>query len=110
MNTGILKSYTYDLTITQLFEKSVWLHPDNVAVYLDQGNVTYRQFNEDVNQCAHYLREKGVTRNLIVAVEIPRSYDMLCVIFAILKAGGTYLPISPDYPAKRKNKLLKMQM
>lgn len=106
MHTGLIKSYTYDQTMMQLFEKSVLRHPDHIAVYLDQANVTYRQFNADINQCAHYLREKGVTRHLIVGVQIPRSYEMLCVIFAILKAGGIYLPISPDYPAKRKEQIM----
>lgn len=106
MNTGVIKSYSYDLTIMQLFEKSVLRHPNHIAVYLDQGNVTYRQFNADVNKLAHYLREKGVSRNLIVGVQIPRSYEMLCAIYAILKAGGTYLPISPDYPEIRKKQII----
>lgn len=102
-----IKSYTYNQTITQLFEKAVLAHPDNIAVYLDTDNITYKKFNEDVNQYAHYLRAKGVARNLVVAVEIPRSYKMLCIIFAIIKAGGVYLPINPDYPEKRKKQIIE---
>jgi D-alanine--poly(phosphoribitol) ligase subunit 1 len=102
-----IKPYTYNQTITQLFEKTVLTHPDNIAVYLDTDKVTYKKFNEDVNQYAHYLREKGVARNLVVAVEIPRSYKMLCIIFAIMKAGGVYLPINPNYPEKRKKQIIE---
>lgn len=103
----ITRYYTHDKTITELFEQVASICPENIAVYLDKATITYRKFNEDVNQYAHYLREKGVTRNLIVAVIMSRSYDMLCAIFAIIKAGGTYLPISPDYPEKRKRQILE---
>jgi D-alanine--poly(phosphoribitol) ligase subunit 1 len=103
MNT---KPYTYDKTVTQLFEKAVLRYPENIAVYLDKDQITYRQFNEDINQYAHFLRANGVTKNHIVAVELPRSYEMLCIIFSIIKAGGTYLFVSPDYPEKRKEQII----
>src|SRR5262245_44723531 len=107
MNTELTKPYSYHQTITQLFEKAVSIYPENIAIYLNEGTITYRQFNEDVNQFAHYLRAKGVTRNQIVPIEMHRSYEMLCAIFAVLKAGGVYLPISPDYPEKRKKQILE---
>lgn len=102
-----MQSYSYDKTITQLFEKAVMNFPDNIAFYLDSGHINYRKFNEEVNQYAHYLREQGVSRNIIVAVEMVRSYEMFQAIFAIIKAGGIYLPISPDYPKKRKMQIIK---
>lgn len=36
-----------------------------------------------------------------------RSPDMLIGIYAVLKAGGAYLPIDPDYPEERIRFLLK---
>ena len=107
MMLGMTKPYSRDCTITELFERVVLQYPEQIAVYLEQDAITYRQFNTEVNQLAHYLREQGVTRNVIVGVAIERSYTMLVSIFAILKAGGAYLPIDPHYPVYRKTHIIQ---
>ena len=43
----------------------------------------------------------------MVGILAKRSIEMIIAIYSVLKAGGTYLPILPDYPLERKKYLLK---
>jgi len=43
----------------------------------------------------------------VVGILAKRSIEMIIAIYSVLKAGGTYLPILPDYPLERKKYLLK---
>ncbi len=99
--------YPKDHTIHQLFEEQVERAPDNTAVVFEESSLTYRQLNNKANQLARVLREKGVTPNSIVAIMVERSLEMIIGIMGIVKAGGAYLPISPDNPEERITYMLK---
>ncbi|MCP4151745.1 MAG: AMP-binding protein, partial [bacterium] len=69
--------------------------------------LTYRELNEKSNLLARHLKNKGVQPGTIVAIKIGRTAEMISAIMAVLKAGGAYLPIDPDYPEKRIKYMLK---
>jgi D-alanine--poly(phosphoribitol) ligase subunit 1 len=102
-----LKKYSYDKTIMELFEETVKKFPDNNAVCLENQTISYTKLNKEANQLAWYLRKKGIKQNIIIGVETVRTYEMLLIIFAIIKAGGAYLPIDPTYPVSRKLQIIK---
>lgn len=89
--------------IHQLFEENAIKYPENIALSFQDEQITYKELNAKANKIAHTLREKGVSRNTIVALLLERTLDMLVSILAILKAGGSYLPIDPSYPEQRIN-------
>lgn len=93
--------YPRNKTIHQLFEEQVERTPDNIAVVFKEKKLTYIELNQKSNQLARLLREKGVGADVIVAIMVNRSLEMIIGILAILKAGGAYLPIDPDYPLER---------
>ncbi|WP_368656566.1 amino acid adenylation domain-containing protein [Brevibacillus dissolubilis] len=99
--------YPSDVTIHQLFEEQARLHPDNTAVVCGEESLTYRQLNEKANQLARLIRSKGILPNDFVGLLIERSLDMLVGIIAIIKAGGVYVPIDPEYPEDRKAFMLE---
>ncbi len=66
-------------------------------------SITYKELNENANQLAYSLEEKGVRPDTIVGIIMERSIDIIMGILGILKAGGAYLPIDPDYPPERIN-------
>ncbi|MCP4151880.1 MAG: amino acid adenylation domain-containing protein, partial [bacterium] len=68
--------------------------------------LTYRELNEKSDRLAALLREKGVEADVIVAIMAERSIEMIIGIIGVLKAGGAYLPIAPDYPEARKQFML----
>jgi tyrocidine synthetase III len=90
-----------DKLIHQLFDEVAEKYSDNTAVSCNGERMSYRQLSEKSNQLAHLLKEKGIGRNTIVALLFERSNDMLVAILGVLKAGGTYLPIDPNYPQDR---------
>src|SRR3989339_331961 len=95
------KDYPRDKTIHQLFEEQVTKTPDNIALVFEDERLTYRELNNKANQLAKILRDKGVKPDTIVGIMVERSFEMIIGILGILKSGGAYLPIDPDYPENR---------
>jgi polyketide synthase PksN len=93
--------YPKTKTIQQLFEEQVERTPEATAAVCGANRLTYSQLNAKANQLAGVLREKGVTPNSIVGMVVERSLEMSIGIMGIVKAGGAYLPISPDTPEDR---------
>ena len=94
-------NYPRDKTIHQLFEEQVSRTPDKTAVLDGDISMSYRQLDERANQLAHQLRSQGVAPNILVAICLNKSVDMIVALLAILKAGGAYLPLNPEFPAER---------
>ncbi|NJR74971.1 MAG: AMP-binding protein [Scytonema sp. CRU_2_7] len=66
-----------------------------------QQQLTYQELNTRANQLAHHLQALGVGPDVLVAICVERSWEMLVGILGILKAGGAYVPIDPTYPNQR---------
>ncbi|MFC2146102.1 amino acid adenylation domain-containing protein [Acidobacteriota bacterium] len=109
--------YPRDMTIHELFAEQVEQTPDYIAVtgplaieyrtYMTHMTyISYRELNEKSNQLASLLKEKGVGPDTITAIMVERSLEMIIGILGILKTGGAYLPIDPDYPVERINYML----
>ena len=85
----------------ELFEERVEKAPHAVALVYEEQTVTYQALNQRANQLAHYLKKLGVGLETTVGLCIERSIEMVVGILGVLKAGGSYLPLDPDYPAER---------
>ncbi len=93
--------YSREKTLHELFEEQVAKTPENVAVVFEEKELTYQELNAKANQLARGLRLKGVKPEIIVGIMVERSLEMMVGILAVLKSGGAYLPIDPDYPSDR---------
>jgi amino acid adenylation domain-containing protein len=87
-------------TIHRLFEEQVEKTPENIA-FICEKTYSYRQLNEKADRVARHLVQEGVLPGTIVALEVNRSVRQAVGILGVLKAGGAYLPIDPEYPAER---------
>ena len=99
--------YDKTKTVAELFEEQVQKTPEAVALVFEKKVMTYEELNERANSLAYYLREKGVTRNTIVGIMVNRSFEMIIAILAVLKSGGAYIPIDPEYPLERVSYMLE---
>ncbi|MBV6662338.1 amino acid adenylation domain-containing protein [Pseudomonas yamanorum] len=89
------------LCVHQAFEAQVAARGDAPALVLDDQRLSYTALNQRANRLAHKLRELGVGPDVLVGVAVGRSLDMIIGLLAILKAGGGYVPLDPEYPAQR---------
>jgi fengycin family lipopeptide synthetase A len=93
--------YPTSATVHSIFEEQAAADPDRIAVIFEDASLTYGELNAKANQLAVILRQNGVTPDAVVGISIHRSLEMIIGIFAILKSGGAYLPMDPDYPEER---------
>ncbi|MFH8347402.1 amino acid adenylation domain-containing protein [Streptomyces sp. NPDC018045] len=89
------------VTLPDLFARQVAQTPAAVAVVDETTTLTYRQLDARANRLAHGLIEHGVRPEDVVAVALSRSADLVVAILAVLKAGGSYLPVDPEFPGTR---------
>ena len=94
-------SYDRTQTVVELFRKQALLAPERPAVvYLDKM-YTYAQVDELTDRIAGYLQSKGIGREDVVSVLIPRCEYMVIASLGVLKAGASYQPLDPSYPKER---------
>jgi amino acid adenylation domain-containing protein len=100
--------YPDDKTIVDLFHEQVEKTPDNIAVVIEDRQLTYRELNRKANQLAHYLLSlNSETDNSLVGICVERSLEMVIGILGILKAGSAYVPLDPEYPKHRLQFMLE---
>jgi amino acid adenylation domain-containing protein len=87
--------------IHELFERQANKTPDAEALVFGNHRVTYRELDQKANRMAHHLRSLGVGPEVLVAVYVERSLNLLAGLLAILKAGGAYVPLDTRYPRAR---------
>ncbi|MEJ2853348.1 MULTISPECIES: amino acid adenylation domain-containing protein [unclassified Saccharothrix] len=89
-------------TVVELFRRQVSANPAAAALLSDGGVVSYRELEDRSNRLARYLRSRGAGPGTRVAVELPRSVDLVVALLAAQKAGAAYVPVDPGYPAERR--------
>lgn len=87
--------------ICALFEKQALLVPHQQAVVWQQHALTYEQLDTKANQLAHFLQKQQVGPEVPVGVYVERGLDIVVCVLAVLKAGGTYLPLDPTHTSER---------
>jgi len=94
-------AYPGDRCVHELFAEQVMRTPEAVAVVYEEQQLSYGELNRRANQLGHSLRKLGVGPEVRVGLCVKRSLEMVIGVLGILKAGGTYVPMDPDYPAER---------
>ncbi|AWS40467.1 non-ribosomal peptide synthetase [Streptosporangium sp. 'caverna'] len=88
-------------TYPQLLADQVARTPDVVALVHEDTELTFAELDRRSNRIAHWLISRGVGRDDVVGLAMRRCPELLCALLGILKAGGVYLPLDPDYPPDR---------
>jgi non-ribosomal peptide synthetase component F len=93
----------YDVTggMHRLFEAQAEQTPTATALVFGDERLSYRELNERANSLAHQLVQHGVKSEDRVGILMERSAAMVISMLAVLKAGGCYVPLDPQYPSER---------
>lgn len=87
--------------IDQLFAEQARSHPHALALSFEGQKLSYQALDQQSSQWAHVLRAEGVAQGDLVGVCLERSLELVVMLLAVLKAGATYVPLDPAYPAER---------
>ena len=94
------------MCVHEVFEAQADLTPDAVAVVAGERKLTYRELNAQADRLAGHLRSLGVGPDTTVGIMTERCPEMITGLLGILKAGGGYVPLDPEYPAARLSLLM----
>ncbi|MEV5736989.1 non-ribosomal peptide synthase/polyketide synthase [Streptomyces sp. NPDC052292] len=80
--------------------------PDRTAVVCGPVRLDYAEVARRANRLARLLVSRGAGPETLVALCLPRSADLVPVLWAVLASGAGYLPVDPAYPAERVRLML----
>lgn len=86
----------------EMFERQAARRPDSHAICFNNSTITYRELNQAANRLAHRLIEEDIVPGSRVALPSQRCFEMMVGLLAILKAGGTYVPLDINSPKNRQ--------
>ena len=81
--------------------------PELPALVQGQERVTHGELAARSDRLAAHLRALGVGPDVLVALFLERSVDLVVALLAVLKAGGAYLPLEASLPRPRLSFLLE---
>ncbi|MFJ6618052.1 non-ribosomal peptide synthase/polyketide synthase [Kitasatospora sp. NPDC091335] len=96
-----------EATLPALFERQAARTPGAPALLDGERELSYAELDRAANRLAHHLIGRGVGPERLVALALPRSAAMVVAQLAVAKAGGAFLPVDPDYPAPRREFMVR---
>ncbi|WP_413755438.1 amino acid adenylation domain-containing protein [Streptomyces sp. MMBL 11-3] len=80
--------------------------PDAPAVVDGDRTLSYADLDRASLRVARGLRAHGVEPGQAVAVRLPRSWQLVCVMLGVRRAGATVVPLDAQSPAGRRRHIL----
>ena len=88
--------------VHELIDRQSVRTPDAPAV----GTLTYRQLTQAANGVARHLISSGASPDTLIGVSLTRGPALVIALLGILKAGAAYLPLDPDDPPARRDRII----
>ena len=104
---GFARTSHFGSSIVARIEARAAASPSAIALVFGEQQVSYGDLNARANRLARKLQEHGIGRDQLVGLALERSVELIVGVLAVLKAGGAYLPLDPDYPPDRLLHMLR---
>ncbi|AJT43189.1 hypothetical protein UM93_15315 [Psychromicrobium lacuslunae] len=92
--------------VHELFTDLAAENPHSLAVVGADARLTYQELEERSADLAQVLLEAGLRKEAPVGTLLHPSVEGIVSALAILRAGGTYVPMHPEYPQERIDAIL----
>lgn len=102
-----ISEYPKERSIHEAFSEAAARFSDKTALVFENREYTYSELDKMSDVIACFLCEKGVLKGDIVPIISRRSPYMTAAMLGVLKAGGAYMPVSPDFPDERKEYIIR---
>ncbi|MDR2545072.1 MAG: AMP-binding protein, partial [Methanobrevibacter sp.] len=87
--------------LNELFENVVTQNRDKIALISSDRSLTFDELNREANKISNTLLKKGFNIEDRVIIQFERGVNLIVAIFGVMKAGGTFIIVSPDDPIQR---------
>ncbi|EOO13738.1 MULTISPECIES: class I adenylate-forming enzyme family protein [Bacillus] len=94
-------------TMRQLLPKRAIQSPNLEALVGGEKRYSFQQYNERVNQLAHYLLHTGVKRGDRIGILCENNHPFPSVMMASLKIGAVFIPLNHQLTAYELESIVK---
>lgn len=71
---------------------------EKVALYTDEGTLTYRELQQRSCQAAHWLAQQGLQPEQRLLLALPDNWEYVAAFFGALRLGASVVMANPDLP------------
>lgn len=94
------------MLVQEFLSGSAARFPEKAALVCDGRRLTYADLDGLSDRLGNALVEGGVRRGDRVVLHLPNSVEAVVGIFAVLKAGGTFVALNPSVKAEKLTYIL----
>ncbi|MBD9416216.1 amino acid adenylation domain-containing protein [Pseudomonas sp. PDM16] len=87
--------------LPELIAEQARLRPEAIALVHGEERISLSELEARANRLANLLVAHGVQPESRVGVSLERGSAMIVAMLAVLKSGGAFVPLDPDYPRER---------
>ncbi|MBC9250735.1 hypothetical protein A9179_10650 [Pseudomonas alcaligenes] len=87
--------------LPELIAEQARQRPEAIALVHGGERISFSELEARANRLAQLLVAQGVRAEACVGVSLERGNAMIIAMLAVLKSGGAFVPLDPDYPRER---------
>ncbi len=87
-------SVVHPINIGMLLTRIAQCRPNHLGIVFEEKRLTFREFNQSVNQIANALRGLGIDKGEKIAIVLPNCLELLELYWGIAKLGAVAVPLS----------------
>ncbi len=95
-------------SLAALFEDWAQKTPQAPAIACKSQQHSYASLRDRMQQLARALSARGIARETMVALVLPRGCDLAVAMLGVARAGGAFLPLAPDTPPERLKQVIAL--
>lgn len=99
--------FASDKCVHEAFSELAAETPDKTALVFRGESFSYGRLEKMSRALAAFLHDKGISRGDVVPIISRRSPYLIIAMLAVMKTGGAYMPVSPEFPDERINFMMK---